>query len=116
MTIFYWLLSIIALFMLILFSAFTSASEVAVLASSRVRLYHLAKKGNTKASIVMSLQSHIGGFIGSVILLNTWFNTLVTALGTGVMTYLFGPKCTFTLALNVLLLPLRLFLNPFSRS
>ncbi|EKE09831.1 MAG: hypothetical protein ACD_16C00101G0005 [uncultured bacterium] len=91
MTIFYWLLSIIALFMLILFSAFTSASEVAVLASSRVRLYHLAKKGNTKASIVMSLQSHIGGFIGSVILLNTWFNTLVTALGTGVMTYLFGP-------------------------
>ena len=91
MTNFYWILSIIAIFGLILFSAFTSASEVAVLASSRVRLYHLAKKGNQKASIIMNLQNHIGGFIGSVILLNTWCNTLVTALGTGVMTYVFGP-------------------------
>lgn len=91
MTTFYWLLSITVIFMLVLFSAFTSASEVAVLASSRVRLYHLTKKGNTKASIILNLQTHIGGFIGSVILLNTWFNTLVTALSTGIMTYLFGP-------------------------
>lgn len=90
MTLFYSVLSILAVFVLILLSAFTSASEVAVLASSRVRLHHLANKGNAKASVIMDLQAHIGGFIGSVILLNTWFNTLVTALATGVMTYLFG--------------------------
>jgi len=90
MTLFYSVLSVLAVFVLILLSAFTSASEVAVLASSRVRLHHLANKGNAKASVIMDLQAHIGGFIGSIILLNTWFNTLVTALATGVMTYLFG--------------------------
>ena len=90
MTLFYSVLSVLAVFVLILLSAFTSASEVAVLASSWVRLHHLANKGNAKASVIMDLQAHIGGFIGSIILLNTWFNTLVTALATGVMTYLFG--------------------------
>ena len=99
MTLFYSVLSVFAIFILILLSAFTSASEVAVLASSRVRLYHLAKKGNPKASVIMDLQAHIGGFIGSVILLNTWSNTLVTALATGVMTYLFGPWGVFYAAI-----------------
>ena len=99
MTLFYSVLSVFAIFILILLSAFTSASEVAVLASSRVRLFHLAKKGNPKASVIMDLQAHIGGFIGSVILLNTWFNTLVTAIATGLMSYLFGPLGVFYAAI-----------------
>ena len=91
MTLFYSLLSLLAVFIFILLSALCSASEAAVLAASRVRLYHLAKKGNTKASLIINLQAHIGGFISSIILLNTWFNTLVTAFATGILTYLFGP-------------------------
>jgi Mg2+/Co2+ transporter CorB len=85
------LLSIVAVFIFILLSALCSASEASVLAASRVRLYHLAKKGNAKASIVLNVQAQIGGFISSVLLLNTWCNTLVTALVTGILTYLFGP-------------------------
>ena len=44
MTLFYSLLSLLAVFIFILLSALCSASEAAVLAASRVRLYHLAKK------------------------------------------------------------------------
>lgn len=84
------ILSVIAIFVLIFLSAVCSGSEAAVLAASRVRLYHLAKKGDPKASIVLGVQAQIGGFIGSVLLLNTWFNTIVTALVTGILTYLFG--------------------------
>lgn len=84
------ILSVIAIFVLIFLSAVCSGSEAAVLAASRVRLYHLAKKGDPKASIVLDVQAQIGGFIGSVLLLNTWFNTIVTALVTGILTYLFG--------------------------
>src|SRR3990167_5047913 len=91
MTLFYTILSIVAVLIFILLSALCSASETAVLASSRVRLHHLLKKGNPKASIILALQSHIGGFISAILLLNTLFITLVTALATGVLTYLFGP-------------------------
>lgn len=90
MSLFYIILSLIAVFILILLSALCSASETAVLASSRVRLYHLAKKGNPKAFVVLALQSHIGGFISAILLLNTWFITMVTALATGILTYVFG--------------------------
>lgn len=90
MTLFYSILSVIAVFFLIFLSALCAASETAVLASSRVRLHHLAKK-NPRASIVLTIQAHIGGFIGAVLLLNTWSNTLLTALVTGILTYAFGP-------------------------
>ncbi len=91
MTIFYAIVFVIVVLIFIILTGLCSASEAAVLAASRVRLYHLSKKGNTKASIVLNIQSHIGGFISTIILLNTWFNTLVTALTTAILTYLFGP-------------------------
>lgn len=90
MNAFYWVLFFLAVVVLIFFSALCSASEAAVLAASRVRLYHLAKKGNRKAAIVLDLQAHIGGFISTIILLNTWFNTFVTAFAAGILTYYLG--------------------------
>lgn len=90
MTIYYSILFVLLVILLIFFSALCSASEAAVLAASRVRLYHLAKKGNRKASVVLDLQAHIGGFISTIILLNTWFNTFVTAIAAGILTYSFG--------------------------
>jgi len=91
MTLFYAFLFVVVVLIFIILTGLCSASEAAVLAASRVRLYHLSKKGNTRASIVLNIQSHIGGFISTIILLNTWFNTLVTALSTAILTYLFGP-------------------------
>src|SRR5436190_977754 len=81
---------IVMVIVLIFFGALCSASEAAVLAASRVRLYHLAKKGDRRASTVLDLQAHIGGFISAIILLNTWFNTFVTAFAVGILTFSFG--------------------------
>lgn len=99
MNLFYAILFILALVVLIFFAALCSAAEAAVLAASRVRLYHLAKKGSQKAATVLDVQSHIGGFISAVLLLNTWFNTFVTALATGMLTYIFGAMGAFYAAI-----------------
>jgi len=90
MTLFSAALSLLAILFFILLAALGSASEAAVLAASRVRLYHLAKKGNANASSILKLQAKIGEFISSIILLNTWSITIVTALATGILTHLFG--------------------------
>jgi len=83
------IISILAVLFFITVSAFFSASEASVLASSRVRLYHLAKKGNHRASILLTLQARMGSFISTILLANTWSNTLGTALAASVMTELF---------------------------
>src|SRR5690606_35091188 len=61
-----------------------------VLAASRVRLYHMAKKGNQKASTLLELQSRMGSFISTILLANTWSNTIGTAIAASVMTELSG--------------------------
>ncbi len=90
MSFFYILASLLAVLTLVSLAGLCAASEASVLAASRVRLYHLAQKGSSKAALILDLQAHIGGFISSIILLNTWFHTIVTALATGILTYLFG--------------------------
>ncbi len=94
-------LSILAILFFILIAGLGSASEAAVLAASRVRLYHLATKGNKKASIILGLQAKIGEFISSIILLNTWSITIVTALATGILNHLFGAAGTVYAALGM---------------
>lgn len=86
------LLTISALFVLFLViaSALCSASEASVLATSRVRLHHLAQEGNERAQTILDLQSRMGSFISSILLANTWCITIATALATGVLTSLLG--------------------------
>lgn len=95
------LLSLGTIVLFMLAAALGSASEAAVLAASRVRLYHLAKKGNQKASTILNLQAKIGEFISTIVLLNTWSITIVTALSTGILTHFFGPLGTVYAALGM---------------
>ncbi len=101
MTLFSSILSILAILFFILLAAVGSASEAAVLAASRVRLYHLAKKGDKNASAILKLQAKIGEFISSIILLNTWSITIVTALATAILNHLFGPAGTVYAAMGM---------------
>ncbi len=94
-------LSCVTIFVFILFAGLCSASEAAVLASSRVRLFHLAKKGDKRASSILDLQKRIGEFISSILLLNTWSITLVTALTTSLLTHLCGPIGAFYAAVGM---------------
>lgn len=80
----------VAIVFLLLGAVYCSASETAVLASSKVRLHHLAKKGNHRAQIILDLQARVGSFVGTILLGNTLCITLATTLSASIATDLFG--------------------------
>ena len=70
-------------------AAVLSASETAVTAASRLHLHQLAKKGQERASLLLSLQEKMGTLISTILLVNMSLLSGMTALATQVsMTYL----------------------------
>ena len=67
---------IIAIIVLLLIgiSGFFSGTETAMTASSKARLVQLSKKGNKKASKVLSLLSEREKLIGGLLLANNFMN------------------------------------------
>ncbi len=85
------LISIIAIFVLLLLSAFFSGSETAFTAASRVRMMSRAKKGNKNAGLVNKIREHKDRLIGALLLGNNLVNILASALATSVLIKIFGP-------------------------
>ena len=85
----FWLL-IIAIFILILISAFFSSSETALTAASDARMHQLSKKGDKRASIVKDLRSNRDLLISTLLIGNNAVNVLASALATGTAITLFG--------------------------
>ncbi|MGL4371214.1 MAG: CNNM domain-containing protein, partial [Alphaproteobacteria bacterium] len=65
-----------------------SASETAVTAASRIKLHQLAKQGDSRAEGVLALQKKMGQLISTILLLNTWAITGMTAVATHLLTML----------------------------
>ena len=78
-------LTLIAVFFLIIFSAFFSGSETALTAASRARLTHLEADGNKRATIVLRLLNLRERLIGSILLGNNLVNILASALATSLL-------------------------------
>ncbi|KIZ48077.1 MULTISPECIES: HlyC/CorC family transporter [Rhodopseudomonas] len=74
----------------LLCSAFFSASETALTASSRANMMRLAKQGNRRAGIVGQLFAKRERMIGALLLGNNIFNIGASALATGLFTAWFG--------------------------
>ena len=85
----FWLL-IIAIFILIIISAFFSSSETALTAASDARMHQLSKKGDKRASIVKDLRSNRDLLISTLLIGNNAVNVLASALATGTAITLFG--------------------------
>ncbi|MEB3702938.1 HlyC/CorC family transporter [Candidatus Bealeia paramacronuclearis] len=85
------ILTFIIVLLLVGLSGVCAGSEAAILSASRIRLHHLAKKGNPRASIILEIQKSLGAFISALLFVNTWLNIAVTALVTSIMTEAFGP-------------------------
>lgn len=68
-----------------------AGSEAAILSASRIRLHHLAKKGNARAQTILEIQNSLGAFISAILFVNTWLNIAVTALVTSIFNDVFGP-------------------------
>ena len=80
----------IAIFILLLMSAFFSGSETALTAASRVRLQSREKEGDERAGLVNKIREKKDRLIGALLLGNNLVNILASALATSVLIKVFG--------------------------
>jgi Mg2+/Co2+ transporter CorB len=81
---------LVATFVLMLFSALTSAAETSLTAVSKARMHQLEKDGEPRARSVNWLMAHREQMIGAILLSNTFVNVVSSALVTTVLVTLFG--------------------------
>ncbi len=84
------MLSLIAIFVLLVLSAFFSGAETALTAASRPLMHRLATTGDKRAAMVNDLRAHRERLIGAILLGNNVVNILASSLATGALISLFG--------------------------
>mgnify|MGYP001423662477 FL=1 len=84
------LITLCAILVLILLSAFFSGSETALTAASRPLMHQLEKNGNRRARMINRLNEHQERLIGAILLGNNLVNILASALATSIMIALYG--------------------------
>ena len=82
--------SIVAIFLLIVLSAFFNGSETSLTAASRARMHALEEDGNASAALVNRVLSRPEKMIGTVLLGNTLVDVLAAALASNVAVHLYG--------------------------
>lgn len=102
----YILISIVAIFFLLIISAFFSGSETALTVASKARIQKLARDGKKRAQSVATLIEDRERLLGGILLGNNLVNILASALATSVMIYFFGDQGVVwaTLAMTALVL------------
>lgn len=83
-------ISIFAIVVLLVISAFFSGSETAFTAASRARMFQLEKNGDPRAGLAARLMQAKERMIGALLLGNNLVNILASAIATNVLMELFG--------------------------
>jgi Mg2+/Co2+ transporter CorB len=83
-------LTVVAVVICLLISAFFSASETALTASSRAAMARLEKQGNRDAGIVNRLLATRERLLGAILFANNFTNIAASTLATGLMLAFFG--------------------------
>ncbi len=96
----------IAIFALLVLSAFFSGSETALTAANRAKLHKLTGDGSKGAETALKLTEDSERLIGSVLLGNNLANILATSLATSLFTLLYGANgiAVATLVMTLLVL------------
>ncbi len=84
------IVSISAILVLLVVSAFFSGSETSLTAASLPRMHTLEQQGDKRARIVNQLWNRRERLIGAILLGNNLVNIMASALATGVLISLFG--------------------------
>ncbi len=84
------ILTLGAIVVLLIFSAFFSGSETSLTAASKTRMYTLEQQGSRRAALVNRLFADKEHLIGAILLGNNLVNILASALATSVLIGLFG--------------------------
>ncbi len=103
MTIIDWL-TILAVGLCLLISAFYSASETALTASSRAAMARLEKQGNREAGIVNRLMATRERLLGAILFANNLTNIAASTLMTGLLLSFFGKTGEIYAALGMTIL------------
>jgi Mg2+/Co2+ transporter CorB len=82
--------SLIAIFILIVLSAFFSGSETALTATSQARMHTAEREGDKRAALVNRILAKKDKMIGALLLGNNVVNISASALATGTLIKLFG--------------------------
>ncbi len=95
-----------AIILLIIMSAFFSATETAFSSVNKIRLKHEASNGNKKAARALKIAENFDKTLTTILVGNNIVNILSTSLGTVICTELFGAKGVgiATAAMTVLIL------------
>ena len=95
-----------AIILLIIMSAFFSATETAFSSVNKIRLKHEASNGNKKATRALKIAENFDKTLTTILVGNNIVNILSTSLGTVICTELFGAKGVgiATAAMTVLIL------------
>jgi Mg2+/Co2+ transporter CorB len=83
-------ISLAAIVLLIVLSAFFNASETSLTAASRARMHSLEEDGNMAAALVNKVLSRPEKMIGTVLLGNTLVDVLAAALASNIAVHLYG--------------------------
>jgi magnesium and cobalt exporter, CNNM family len=96
----------LAILVLLLVSAFFSASETALTAASRPLMHQLEQTGDRRAGLVNRLHARTDRLLGTILIGNNAVNILASALATSVLITLFGEAGVVyaTLGITVLVL------------
>jgi Mg2+/Co2+ transporter CorB len=98
-------LTVAAVLICLLVSAFFSASETALTASSRAAMLRLEKQGNRDAAIVNRLMANRERLLGAILFVNNLANITASTLATGLLLMIFGQAGVIyaTLVMTVLI-------------
>jgi Mg2+/Co2+ transporter CorB len=83
-------ISILTIILLIIISGFFSGAETGLTAASRARLTEIERRGNKRATIVLSLTDKKERLIGALLLGNNVANITASALATAALIKIFG--------------------------
>lgn len=84
------LLQIIAILFLLILAAVTAASEISIIATSRLRLRRLASEGSRRAAIILKILETPERFFSTILVTNNIVDTLIAVLVTAIIIRFMG--------------------------
>lgn len=84
------IINIVLIFLLVLLSAFFSATETAFSSANKIRIKHYASQGNKKAIMAVKILDDYDTAISAILIGNNIVNIAATAVGTIFFTNIFG--------------------------
>ncbi|MFA5164746.1 MAG: hemolysin family protein [Candidatus Omnitrophota bacterium] len=100
---------IIALFVLVCFSAFFSMSETALISLNKIKLRHMISKGVKNSKLVQQLISKPEKLITSILVGNNLVNTAISVIGAIIFVFFLGDKIGMVAATVVVTMILLVF-------